>query len=83
MRILNEHGLLRTDIHPLALLESEYPITECVVCELPVGEEMQGNIYCDKVCEDAALNEALADDVLFQMFPGVAPGIHCSCTDCC
>lgn len=91
MPILSEHdAVLRTDVHPLAMLEDNdaAPMMECAVCELPVPEEANGNIFCCQSCEDTAMNEALLEDAIneavrqhrslasmdtfAQMFPAIA-----------
>jgi len=85
---------MRSDIHPLAVLDTQDPIRECAGCGLPVPVGIH-NIYCSEPCEDRALEEALLinaieeakakDDIFGQLFPEIAmlpdcdPFIDCSC----
>lgn len=59
---------MRSDMHPLAVLDSENPITECVACGLPVPEEANGDIYCNKACQDAQISEAILNDAALDSF---------------
>jgi hypothetical protein len=54
----------RSDVHPAALVETDEPIMECATCGLPVPMEANGDIYCDKACENTALEEALWEDAI-------------------
>ena len=52
----------RPDVHPLAIVDTDYPMMACVECGLPVPMEDEGNIYCCQSCEDTAMEEALWQD---------------------
>lgn len=69
--------------------DDEYSIVECLTCGLPVPEEAAGNVFCDSVCENKAIDEALwkaaieesmakerdvpVMDVFANMFPVIVP----------
>jgi len=74
MPMLDDDGAerpTRSDMHPLARVESEYPITECLFCGMPVPMENDGDVYCNKACQDAHLDIALQNALLSPPLPAI------------
>ena len=80
----------RSDVHPLAAVETDDPMMECLTCGLPVPEEAHGDVFCNEQCKEEALLAAIfaAEDKDFfaWLFPQVVaaeePGLpecECSC----
>jgi hypothetical protein len=69
MLTLNGRSFGRSDVHPLAVIETENPISECMTCSMPVPMDSEYDVYCDSTCQDVHLNEAIHSDA----------SIQCSC----
>jgi hypothetical protein len=54
-----ENRCARADVHPLAHVETEHPITECLACGMPVPMEADGDVYCNKTCEAEHFDKAM------------------------